>query len=590
LLPLLKNQIDITHVPFSDRGSRILVYQYVNRPSFYVKLAERLIHVEPGIESYLRRPPFMDDLCLIDEEGQILDFVVTTSPESLEFETRLGNFHLVFQDANTLVFGLPDHVTVGLRFRVNSTHWYRTDSGGEVKHVRNMSYEILNGEVRSNKSTPGFPGVEVLVEAGQDCSISLHTWDGPKRDYELKPFSTVRQNAVERWEKWFEHVPEVDEPYQRKYAYAWWVMANNLVNPRGSLTRRAMVPSKASYVGAWLWDSALHAIAYRHIDLELARDQIRVMLAQQQPDGMLPDAIFDEGIVVDIDHPLEGRVTKPPILAWAVLKLHETEPDLDFLHEVYEPLKRENHWWFDHNDDDRDGIVQYTHPYSSGLDDSPLWDHGMPVESPDINTYLQIQMMSLAAIAEATGRTEEAREWRDKADALTARMITNLWDDGKGIFRALHDGRTVPVLTPFNLLPLWTAQLPERYNNRLVEHLKNPDEFLGKFMLPTVAYNDPLYDPHKMWRGPVWANINYFFIEALQNTGRQDLAAQLREQTLEMIVSQPGISEYYDSVTGIAPPTAIPAFGWTAAVFIELAIQASRDKAEKEQVEKNHEG
>jgi hypothetical protein len=42
-----------------------------------------------------------------------------------------------------------------------------------------------------------------------------------------------------------------------------------------------------------------------------------------------------------------------------------------------------------------------------------------------------------------------------------------------------------------------------------------------------------------------------------------------------MITTQPGISEYYDSQSGIAPPAAIPAFGWTAAVFIELAIQAN---------------
>jgi putative isomerase len=576
LLPLLKNQIDITRVPFSDRGSRILVYQYVNRPGLYVKLAERLIHVEPGIESYLRRPPFMDDLCLIGEDGHALDFSLTTSPEMLQFETRLGNFQLVFQDPNTLVFGLPDHVTAGLRFRVNSTHWYKTDTGGEVKHVRNMSYEVLNGQVRTNNSTTSFPGVEILVDAGQDCSISLHTWDGPKREFTGKPFSISRQEAVTRWEQWFERVPDVDERYRNKYAYAWWVMANNLVEPRGYLTRRAMVPSKASYVGAWLWDSALHAIAYRHVDPELARDQVRVMLAQQQPDGMLPDAIFDEGVVTELDHPLQGRVTKPPIMAWAVRKLHETDPDPDFLQEVYEPLVRENRWWLEKNDDGQ-GLIQYSHPCSSGLDDSPLWEAGMPVTSPDINTYLQIQMSSLADIAEALGKVEEAGDWREKAAAMTVRMITHLWDDRRGTFRALHDGSKVPVLTPFNLLPLWTGQLPGWYVDRLLRHLQNPDEFLGKFALPTVAYNDPLYDPQTMWRGPVWANINYFFIEALQEIGRFEPASKLRAHTLEMISSQPGISEYYDSKTGVAPPKAIPAFGWTAAVYIELAIQASQE-------------
>ncbi len=462
MLPLLKNQIDITRVPFSDRGSRILVYQYVNRPSFYVKLAERLIHVEPGIESYLRRPPFMDDLYLIGEDGQMLDFTLTTSPEMLQLETRVGLFSIVFQDANTLVFGLPDHTTAGLRFRVNSTHWYRTDTGGEVKHVRNMSYEVINGQVISNASTPGFPGVEILVQAGHDCSISLYTWDGPKREYELKPFSAVHRNAVERWESWFERVPEVEERYLHKYAYTWWVMGNNIVNPRGYLIRRAMVPSKASYVGAWLWDSALHAIAYRHVDPELARDQVRVMLAQQEPDGMLPDTIFDEGVVTEIDHPFQGRVTKPPILAWAVLKLHEMAPDIGFLHEVYEPLKRENQWWFRYNDDDRNGIVAYTHPYSSGLDDSPLWDHGMPVELPDINTYLQIQMMSLGSIAERIGMIEEARQWREGASAMTFRMIDHLWDEELGVFKALHEGKPVPILTPFHLLPLWTARAAEK--------------------------------------------------------------------------------------------------------------------------------
>jgi putative isomerase len=296
---------------------------------------------------------------------------------------------------------------------------------------------------------------------------------------------------------------------------------------------------------------------------------------------MLPDAIFDEGVVTEIDHPIQGRVTKPPILAWAVLKVHEMAPDPDFLHEVYEPLKRENEWWFRHNDYDRNGLVAYTHPYSSGLDDSPLWDAGMPVESPDINTYLQIQMTSLASIAQEIGIIEEAQKWREGAAAMTFRMIDHLWDGELGVFKALHAGRKVPVLTPFHLLPLWTAQLPEKYNERLIEHLSDPEKCWGRFSIPTTAYHDPAYDPQTMWRGPAWANVNYFFIEALQKTGRQALAAELRDRTLEMIAAQPGISEYYDSQTGIAPARAIRAFGWTAAVYIELAIQASRDQDKK---------
>jgi hypothetical protein len=134
-------------------------------------------------------------------------------------------------------------------------------------------------------------------------------------------------------------------------------------------------------------------------------------------------------------------------------------------------------------------------------------------------------------------------------------MIDHLWDEEAGIFRHCTTKSQFRYSRRSTCIPLWTGQLPTGNNDRLVEHLTNPETFSGRFRLPTVAYNDPSYTPHKMWRGPVWANINYFFIEALQMIGRDDLAVELREQTLEMIASQPGISEYYDSLDGTAPPS-----------------------------------
>jgi glycogen debranching enzyme len=82
-----------------------------------------------------------------------------------------------------------------------------------------------------------------------------------------------------------------------------------------------------------------------------------------------------------------------------------------------------------------------------------------------------------------------------------------------------------------------------------------------------------------MWRGPVWANVNYFFIEALRQVGEHVLARKLRDRTLELIMSQSGIYEYYNSQTGQPAPSSAGTFGWTAAVFIDLAIQASQDQA-----------
>jgi glycogen debranching enzyme len=106
-------------------------------------------------------------------------------------------------------------------------------------------------------------------------------------------------------------------------------------------------------------------------------------------------------------------------------------------------------------------------------------------------------------------------------------------------------------------------------------------------VIPTVARNDPSYDPDTMWRGPVWANINYIFIEGLRRVGEGALARELREKTLNLIMGQQGIFEYYNAETGIAPVKAGGMFSWTAAVFIDLAIQASAELDHQRKYESN---
>lgn len=580
-LNLLKNHIDLEHVPFSDRGSRLLVFKDINRSRLSVKLAERLTWLDPDIEAYLHRPPFIRDLCLIDEHGEILDFTVLTYPHVVMFSTRLGDFGLAFQDRRTLSFGLPPHTTAGLRFHVSPQYWQRLKQGGTFKPVRNLDY-ASNGIVVVNQITPAEGGytVEFVVESDLDTAIAVYIHPGNDTISDVDPFSMALMAAETRWREWFESVPAVEERYQPTYAYAWWIMANNLISPLGNVTFEAMIPSKINYVGLWLWDSAMHALAFRHVDANLARNQIRAMLAMQLPNGMLPDAIYDEGIVASIDHPIVGDVTKPPILAWAALKLHEKDPDVEFLREIYTPMVRLYAWWFTMNDDDGDGLAQYNHPYSSGLDDSPLWDYGMPVESPDLNTYLCVQMGSLAVIAEILGMYGEAGIWRRRAAAIVNRMIQDFWDPEAGLFWALHEEEPIRVVTPFNLYPLWTGQLPEAIRDRLIEHLKNPQEFWGEYMIPTVARNDPHFQPETMWRGPIWANINYFFVEALNQVGEHDMANIIMHKTLDLVMKHRNIYEYYNSETGEVPSSAADIFGWTAAVFIDLAIKASQKDSE----------
>jgi glycogen debranching enzyme len=156
-------------------------------------------------------------------------------------------------------------------------------------------------------------------------------------------------------------------------------------------------------------------------------------------------------------------------------------------------------------------------------------------------------------------------------------MIQHLWDPKSGYFWAKRGRRPVEVRTPFGLFPLITGKLPKEITTRLVDHLTNEKEFWTRYPVPTVAIDDPKYDPFQMWRGPTWVNVNYLLIEGLKRSGYPRLGRELRNRTLDMMSNRTDIYEYYHPETGENPPKAAPIFGWSSAIFIDLAIRASRE-------------
>lgn len=562
-LKVLRDRIDLTETPFSTRGSRLLLYRHAGKDALFLKFAERLMALEADLEAHRQRRPYLDNLELIDEKAKPLSFQITTYPHALFLETSIGVFKVVLNEPDSLIVGVPDGCAAGVRLRVNNFY-----SPLKSLLVR------TNGELVKQESTPIEGGVqkEYITRLGIDVALTF-TCERQGVSYDQPVgFSEALARAEALWDAWFARVPTIAERYRDHYYYAWWVMANNLVSPLGHLQYEAMMPSKHQYIGIWNWDACFHAVALRHADPELAKGQLRTMLHCQLPDGMIPDVVHDEGVVDWIDHPVGARVTKPPVMAWAALKIFESDEDEAFLQEIYPALVRWNRWWFDKRASGIEGLAEYRHPYSSGLDNNPLWDHGFPVVSPDLNTYLVVQMDSLATIAEILGDAEGARTWRRRAEMTMESMVASLYDCEQGLFWALQNDKRIPEITPFNLYPLWTGRLPEEIEVRLIEHLVSPTRFWTNFPLATVAKDTPNYDPKIMWRGPAWININYIFHEALQRAGRETLAQQLNEHTIELISRNEGIFEYYNPETGVPPSTAAPSFGWSSALFVDLVL------------------
>jgi glycogen debranching enzyme len=100
------------------------------------------------------------------------------------------------------------------------------------------------------------------------------------------------------------------------------------------------------------------------------------------------------------------------------------------------------------------------------------------------------------------------------------------------------------------------------------EHLHNPAEFWLPYPVPSVAANEPSFDPEArtglLWRGSTWVNMNWFLVGGLRQHGYIELADELVERTCAMI-SNGGFREYYSPYSGIG--YGAPGFGWTTLVL-----------------------
>ena len=165
----------------------------------------------------------------------------------------------------------------------------------------------------------------------------------------------------------------------------------------------------------WLWDSAAHIMNLAHMEPEVAKLELRALLAHQTTDpqsldfGFVPHMNYFHGdgrkvpqwVNVHYARFLaqEGRelveeserdsfsstywsndyhsdITPPPIIAMAALELYKADGDIDFLKEIFQPLV--NYYdYLTRRRADEDGLVRIIHPWESGWDNSQRWDEAI---------------------------------------------------------------------------------------------------------------------------------------------------------------------------------------------------------------------
>ena len=340
---------------------------------------------------------------------------------------------------------------------------------------------------------------------------------------------------------------------------------------------RGIIPSPYRYVGIWNWDSAFHAVAVARWDLELAHEQVRIILDRQQPSGLLPDVIWPDGTMV-------ASFGKPPVYPWACVRVDELHPDDEFLSYCYERFKPYEAFWRRERGGDDEGLFHYTSAatdpavhydearYETGWDDSVRWDKGVDeFWAIDLNCYMVTLYRAMARMAERLGLQDELRPWLERAKTLAGLVNERMWDEENGAYCDVSraDGRSTGVLSPASFTPLFAGIAPKDRAERLAKLASDPRKFYPG--MPTVSYDNPEYNPEQFWRGPTWLNTAWFACRGLKDYGFGSPADEIRDTILNWVdVNTESIYEYYHSKTG--KPVGAAQFAWSAAFVIEFIL------------------
>ncbi len=298
------------------------------------------------------------------------------------------------------------------------------------------------------------------------------------------------------------------------------------------------VPNAGVYPWQWLWDSCFHAIIWAELgEPERAVTELRSALSVQDELGFVPHIRYAGMPSPHADlwgRPTTSSITQPPMYGHAVAELGRR--GIEVPDDVRDRAVQGVRFLLDHRRRTAGGLVTVVHPWETGCDDSPRWDHWVP-DPWTVDRWFDVKGALLATVERAPGGAplsnpsfavapagfnaliawnarelgldEEADEL---AEALAARWHPALatWvDDGPS---ATTSGR---VRTVDALLPALVVPATHEAQRVAARHaLLDPTAFAASFGPPSVHRAEHAFDPRGYWRGSAWPQLTYLLWRA----------------------------------------------------------------------------
>jgi hypothetical protein len=478
-----------------------------------------------------------------------------------------------------------------------STLYSHTEHGRNVLWVRDFVAGMSDGTTLElaclTDLSPRKLRLEPNGQAKLTIPIGLGRYRGAARDALDEAAAKIAKGwtSAEETTRWLQILRKASplaeryhgqEKYERMYAHAIAALSSLCIRGEGGYTGTKCIPytTKSGLAIAFFWDTSFTCTGLREFDPTLAQDAILCFAENAGPRGSLP------GTLCDSHRAGEGQA---PIMSWAAWLTYQRGRDKTWLARVYPALAGNHRFWLKYHCTPR-GLCQFFNAGQIGDNDArfdPIQGantgnqalSGM-LESPDVNAFLVVDARSLAHMAEELGLPDEARGWREKADARAKLIVDTMYFPGDAMFFDVKTGthdKLSGVKGPNMFLPLWAGvPLKSDQAKAIIErHMLNPKEFYRDLPFPSLSYDHPSYDPQGYWRGRIWPHVVYWMIEALWRQGYEKEAEQTAARLLKMLEGSPWLNENYESAGGTA--IGQPDYNWTCATAIELLLERYKE-------------
>ena len=340
---------------------------------------------------------------------------------------------------------------------------------------------------------------------------------------------------------------------------------NTLYVPSLGLEFPSISRNWAHGFGGWVvgeWDCFFGSLLTSVEDPEQTSASVHAILLAETPSGVVPNVDGASGVSPDR--------SQPPIGSYVVWKDYTRSGDIELLKWAYPRLKRWHAWWFadrgdgqPHRDGNRDGLLEWGSDrgatasvggrgylqhakWESGMDDSPMYDgvefnpttSTMELDDVGLNSLFALDAECLSRMASVLGNDGEQQRFQEEYESIKARVQSQLWNQHDGIFENRYwDGRFSPVLSPTNFYPLIAGiATPEQAHRMVHEHLTNPDEFWGEYVIPTVSRREASFQDQYYWRGDIWGPTNYLVYEGLDRYGEDATALEFAQKSYALFM------------------------------------------------------